>query len=96
MHFKKHAKLIKVLYCGRAYKQRLKEFALEIKKDVAEKITSSYAIDLCGQKLIRAIYTIHLDTGDLYALYIDARIKQCKQNKIISTYSNYLQVLCKG
>ncbi len=96
MHFKNNAGPIKVLYYGNAYKQRLKDFALEIKKEAADKISSSHVIDLYGQKLIRAIYIIHFDTGNLYALFIDAKIKQPEQKNIINTCSKYLQVLCKS
>ena len=95
MQFKNNAGPIKVLYYGNAFKNRLNQFAFEINKETAEKIASSYVMDLCGQRLIRGVYRIHLDTGDLYALCVDARIKQPEQKNVIDNFSKYLKVLCK-
>lgn len=95
MQFENNVGLIKVLYHGTAYKNQLSKFAFEINEETAEKITSSYMLNLCGQKLIRYTTSIHLDTGDMHALCIDARIKQKEQRDIGEKFSNYLKVLCK-
>ena len=96
MQFKNNVGLIKVLYHGTTYKNQLSKFAFEINEQTAEKLTSSYVLNLCGQKLIRYITSIHLDTGDMYALCIDARVKQKEQREIGEKFSNYLKVLCKN
>ena len=83
------------MYHGNAYKKSLSKFAFEINDETAEKITTSYVLNLCGQKLIRNITSIHFDTGDMYALCIDARVKQKGQKEIGEKFSNYLKVLCK-
>ena len=96
MQFKNNAGLIKVLYRGSAFKNKLSEFAFEINTETAEKITASCVLNLCGQKLIRYTTRINFDTGDIYALCIDARIKHVEQKNIGEKFSSYLKALCKG
>ena len=93
--FRNNLRLVKVVYYGDKYKNRLESFSYEINQENAQKIAQEDVITINGQKMIRLICEIELSNGNMYAVLADSRLGFKKLRELGSDCEKYLKAICK-
>ena len=96
IYFRNNIKTIKVIFHGNKYRNKLNKFAIEADSAVTEKISKSNFINLAGQNMIRLVYNVELDTGNMYAVLADTRFKHSEIAELCTNCSFFLKTLCKN
>ncbi|MHB1153514.1 MAG: hypothetical protein ACYCWE_15330 [Eubacteriales bacterium] len=94
-YIKNNVHYIKVVYHGEKYKERLNNFALEIDEETASKISQLEFITFNSKKMIRLIYSLNFDTGNMYSVLVDVNFKHEEIKELCADYGEYLKALCK-